>query len=277
MKNMPLFYRNLEEALDVKRKTNGLLSIRPCLWKDGGEAIDFTSNDTLSLGSSGMLRSEFDREMERYPHLMLGSTSSRLVDGNSDYLEMVEREIADFHGAEQGLFVASGFEANIAIFAALPTPGSVLVYDELVHASMYDGMARSPATIRRLFRHNDADALRDVLIELHDEDHLIRQGKRCIIIVVESLYSMDGDICPLKEFVEIAREILPLKNVEFIVDEAHSTGVLGPKGIGLVCDLGLENEIAVRVHTFGKAVSAAGGNIIFIPSNKNMRFKVNLM
>ncbi|CAG8955555.1 hypothetical protein HYFRA_00009509 [Hymenoscyphus fraxineus] len=262
MKNEPLFYRNLEETLDIKRKNNALLSIKRCLWKDGGSAIDFTSNDTLSLGSSGMLRREFDKEIQKHPDLMLGSTSSRLVDGNSVYLEQVEREIADFHGAEQGLFVASGFEANLAVFTALPTPATILVYDELVHASMYDGMARSPATTRRAFRHNDVDALRDTLTELHEENQEVRGGKQCVIIVVESVYSMDGDICPLAEFVDIAREMFPHKNVEFIVDEAHSTGVLGKKGAGLVCDLGLEKEIAVRVHTFGKAVSAAGAIIL---------------
>lgn len=252
------FYQNLEESLDSKRKDLGLLVVKPCLWKTG-DAVDFTSNDTLSLGSSGLLRKEFDQEMVRNPNLMLGSTSSRLVDGNSEYLELVEREIADFHGAEEGLFVASGFEANVAVFAALIRPGDVLVYDELVHASMYDGMQQSAAAARRPFRHNDVDAFRDVLCEIHDGYEKVRKGERCVVIAVESVYSMDGDICPLDELVDVAREVFPFNNAEFVVDEAHSTGVFGRQGRGLVCELGLEKNIAVRVHTFGKAVAAAGG------------------
>jgi 8-amino-7-oxononanoate synthase len=103
--------------------------------------------------------------------------------------------------------------------------------------------------------------LRDVLEEIHDAYDAVRRGKSCVIVAVESVYSMDGDICPLEEMVEVAREIFP-ENVEFVVDEAHSTGVLGPHGAGLVNELGLEKDIAVRVHTFGKAVSAAGAVIL---------------
>ena len=266
MKNAPAFYHNLEEALDVRRRDHALYTIKTNIWKDG-DAVDFSSNDTLSLGARGVLRAEYMQELERHPNLPLGAGSSRVMDGNYDYLEMVEDEMARFHGAECGLMMGSGFEANLAIFAAIPRPGDAIVYDELVHASTHDGMQQSPALTRIPFRHNNVDSFRDAMISVCDSQPLISQGKRCVIVAVESFYSMDGDICPLKELVEAAKEIFPAGNAQFLVDEAHSTGVVGPKGAGLVCELSLEREVAIRLHTFGKALSASGGMFIMLPRN----------
>ena len=258
MKSAPVFYRNLEEALDVRRRDHGLHTIKINIWQDS-DAVDFSSNDTLSLGASGVLRAEFMRELERHPDIPPGAGSSRVMDGNYAYLEQVEDEIAQFHGAEAGLIMGSGFEANLAIFAAIPRPGDAIVYDELVHASTHDGMLHSQALTRIPFRHNDVDSFRDVMMSICDSQPLIRQGKRCVIVAVESFYSMDGDVCPLSELIEVAKEIFPDGNAQFLMDEAHSTGVIGPKGAGLVCELGLEKEVAIRLHTFGKALSASGG------------------
>lgn len=121
MKGCPVLYRNLEEALDVRRRDHALFVIRKNVRQDG-DTIDFSSNDILALGASGSLRQEFLQELERHPYLPLGARGSRMMDGNYDYLEMVEDEIAWFHGAEQGLIVGSGFEANLAIFTAIPPP-----------------------------------------------------------------------------------------------------------------------------------------------------------
>ena len=258
MRNAPAFYRNLEEALDVRRRDHGLHTIKTNVWKNG-DAVDFSSNDTLSLGASGILRTEFMRELERYPNIPPGAGSSRVMDGNYEYLETVEDEIAQFHGAEAGLIMGSGFEANLAIFAAIPRPGDAIVYDELVHASTHDGMLHSQAMTRIPFRHNDVDSFRDAMVSIYDSQPLIRQGKRCVIVAVESFYSMDGDMCPLRELIETAKQIFPCGNAQFLIDEAHSTGVIGPKGAGLVCELGLGGEVAIRLHTFGKALSASGG------------------
>ena len=258
MKSAPAFYRNLEEALDVRRRDHGLYTIKSNIWKDG-DAVDFSSNDTLSLGASGALRAEFMRELESHPNIPPGAGSSRVMDGNYEYLEVVEDEIAQFHGAEAGLIVGSGFEANLAIFAAIPRPGDAIVYDDLVHASTHDGMQQTQAITRTPFRHNDIESFRDVMISVYNTQPLIKQGTRCVIVAVESFYSMDGDICPLGELIEAAKEIFPSGNVQFLIDEAHSTGVIGPHGAGLVCELGLEKEVAIRLHTFGKALSASGG------------------
>lgn len=258
MKSAPAFYRNIEEALDVRRKDHGLYTIKTNTWKNG-KAVDFSSNDILSLGASGALRAEFMKELERHPNILLGAGGSRAMDGNYEYLETVEDEIAQFHGAEAGLIVGSGYEANIAIFAAIPRPGDAIVYDELVHASTHDGIQHSQAVTRVPFRHNDVDSFRDAMISICDSQPLIRQGKRCVIVAVESFYSMDGDICPLRELIEATKEIFPDGNAQFLVDEAHSTGIIGPKGAGLVCELGLEREVAIRLHTFGKALASTGG------------------
>ena len=259
MKDAPVFYRNLEEAVDIRRRDHARLALRINVWKESEEGVGFISNDILSLGTSGQLRAMLMEELNEHPKLAPGSGSVRLVDGNYEYIQMVEQEIANFHRAEAGLIVGLGFNANVAIFNAIPRPGDVIVYDELVHASSHDGMAQSEAVHRFSFRHNDPFSLEEVLTSVCDSQPLIKEGKRCVLIAVESVYSFDGDVCPLTELVEVAKEVCPLGNAQFIVDEAHSTGVVGPKGAGLVCELGLEKEIAVRLHTFGKALASTGG------------------
>jgi 8-amino-7-oxononanoate synthase len=172
-----------------------------------------------------------------------------------------ESEIAAFHGFEAGLIVGSGFEANLAIWATIPKQGDVIVYDALVHASTHDGMRQALATDRVSFPHSDVGAFRDTLRDILATRPLVRQGKRTVLVAVESIYSMDGDLCPLQELVEAAQEVFQdyEGGVQFVVDEAHSIGFIGPDGKGLVCELGLEKDIAVVMHSFGKAIGAAGG------------------
>ncbi|KAI0172151.1 putative aminotransferase [Hypoxylon sp. FL1284] len=261
MKDAPAFSRNLEEALDVRRTDHAMVTRTQSTWKTG-EAVDFCSNDLLSLGSTGQLRTEFLAELARNPDFALYAGGSRLMDGNYDYIEKVEQEIADFHGAEAALILNSGYEANGALYAAIPRPGDAIVYDELVHASTHDGMAHSLALCKMPFRHNDPDSFRETLASVVDSQPLIRDGSRSVLISVESIYSMDGDVCPLEELIDIAKEICTKGNAVFIVDEAHATGIIGPNGAGLVCELGLQNEIAVRLHTFGKALASSGAVIL---------------
>ena len=258
MKDAPVFYRNLEEALDVRRVNHAMFTRTKSAWKTG-DAIDFCSNDFLSLGSSGEIRKAFLDELAAHPDFSLYSGGSRLADGNYDYIEQVEQEVADFHGAETALIVNSGWEANSAIFSAVPRPGDVIVYDELVHASVHDGMVRSLSIRKVPFGHNDVDALRKVLVSIVNDDPAIKDGSRSILISVESVYSMDGDVCPLMEMLQVAKDTCPHGNAVFIVDEAHGTGVLGPKGRGLVSKLGIEKEIAIRLHTCGKALASSNG------------------
>lgn len=124
---------------------------------------------------------------------------------------------------------------------------------------MHDGMKFSLAQTQVSFRHNNVESLRERLVEIQNSQPLIRQGQRCVLIAVETVYSMDGDVAPLEEFVEVAKEIFPKGNAQFIVDEAHSTGLMGRQGSGLVCALGLEKDIAIRMHTYGKGMGTTGG------------------
>ena len=177
MKDAPNFYRNLEEALDVRRTDYGMFTRTKRAWKVG-QAVDFCSNDLLSLGTTGQMRTAFFEELARHPNFPLYSGGSRLMDGNYDYIEEVGQEIADFHGAESALIVGSGYEANVAIYSAIPRPGDAIVFDELVHASTHDGMIHSLALCKMPFRHNDVDSFRDVLVSVLDSQPAIKQGSR---------------------------------------------------------------------------------------------------
>jgi 8-amino-7-oxononanoate synthase len=227
-------------------------------WKLG-TAVDFCSNDLLSLGSSGEIRKAFLKELAENADFSLYAGGSRLMDDNYTYIEETEQQIAEFHGSDTALIVGSGYDGNGAIYMAIPRPGDAIIYDELVHASTHDGMALSMALTKIQFRHNDVDSLRDAITTVLDSQPMIREGSRSILISVESVYSMDGDICPLLEMLDVAKEMCPKGNCEFIVDEAHATGILGPKGAGLVSELGVQDKIAVRLHTCGKALASSGG------------------
>ncbi|RAH57478.1 PLP-dependent transferase [Aspergillus piperis CBS 112811] len=235
MQDAPAFFRNIEEKLDVRRANHSFWSDT---WKDR-DALDFSSNDTLSLDfASGGARS--------------------LPDGRYIYLEKVEQEIAGFHGAECGLILGSGFEANVAIYTSIPQAGDIILYDELVHASVHDGMQKGRAD-KISFHHNNVESFREALLSALGQP-LIQEKERSVFVAVESVYSMEGDICPLKELFEAAKDVLD--NVYFFVDEAHGTGVIGPNGSGLVNALGLEKEVAVRLHTFSKVLGANGAIVL---------------
>ena len=220
--------------------------------------IDFSSNDFLSLSISPILKAAFVQELSS-SQLPIGSGGSRLLDGNSQYAESLERDIAAFHNAPSGLLFNSGFDANAGFFSCVPQPGDVIVYDSLIHASVHDGMRLSRAAQTLPFAHNSVSNLRVVLEKCLSESASLREGRSHVIIAVEAVYSMDGDLAPLREIVEVIEETLPKGAGYIVVDEAHSTGVIGPKGRGLVCELGLENRIFARLHTFGKSLACNGG------------------
>jgi len=215
-------------------------------------SVDFSSNDFLSLSTNTEYRNDYLSLLSKELG-SLGSTGSRLLDGNSGYAESLEKEIAAFHGAENGLLTNSGFDANVSIFGFLPSAEDVVLYDELIHASVHDGMKQSKCKIQVPFRHNDVSHMAEILREVS------LNSRASVFLAVESVYSMDGDVAPLTEIVNLIDEICPHKNVYLVVDEAHATGCYGPNGSGRVCELGLENRVPIRLHTFGKALGASGG------------------
>jgi len=221
-------------------------------------SVDFSSNDFLSLATTKEFREEYLKELQQQI-LPVGSTGSRLLDGNSEYAEKLEQQIATLHGAESGLLIGSGFDANVSIFTCLPQPGDTIIYDELIHASVHDGMRMSRATTFLSFKHNCLDDFQTKL-------KLCSPSRQNVFVAVESVYSMDGDLAPLSEMVSTMKELFPGNNCHLIVDEAHATGVYGPKGSGRVSELGLEREVLVRLHTFGKALGSNGAVILSSPT-----------
>ncbi|KAH7115948.1 pyridoxal phosphate-dependent transferase [Dendryphion nanum] len=225
---------------------------------------DFSSNDFLSLSLSPLLRTAFITELTSTT-LPLGSGGSRLLDGNSTYAEALESAIAAFHGAEAGLLFNSGFDANAGFFACVPQPGDFVVYDELIHASVHDGMRLSRCAGRFSFRHNCVQDLEKVLRGCLERSDALRKGESHVIVAVEAVYSMDGDLAPLQSILDVVEGVLSDGCGYVVVDEAHSTGVIGPKGRGLVCELGVEKRVFARLHTFGKAVACNGAIILGSP------------
>lgn len=208
--------------------------------------VDFTSNDYLGFAQDETLSSAIQAEVNAY-HFANGSTGSRLLSGNSKYAEEVEQFIADYHKAEAALIFNSGFVANYGLLSSLPYKGDTIIYDELVHASIHDGIRNSKASSIG-FKHNDIAAL----------EQQLQQTKGLKYVVVESVYSMDGDIAPLKEIAALCKQY----DAGLIVDEAHATGVYGNRGEGLVAELGLEDVCLARIHTYGKAMGVHGATIV---------------
>lgn len=177
-------------------------------------AIDFSSNDFLGLSHSIDFRSKYLSELNSLPTI-LGSTGSRLLDGNSAYCEHLEKRIATFHTSETALIFNSGFDANVGIFSTLPQRGDVILYDELIHASVHEGMRMSRAAKRIPFLHSNLQDFERILIAVIDEF----PGKN-IFIAIETVYSMDGDVAPLKEMIQILKKYWPNReNGYVIVDE----------------------------------------------------------
>lgn len=230
------------------------------------QVVDFSSNDYLSLSSSSTLRTSFLNALQAAPpKTLLGAKGSRLLIPGGAHALLEERARKFFHSPSAILFNA-GFDANVALFSTIPQPGDIIIADELIHASVHDG-ARAGRAIwdqrTHLFQHNDVHALRSLCLRMRSKYPELEGGGRSIFVAVESLYSMDGTLAPLSTIVEVLEEIFPRRNAFLIVDEAHSTGIYGPEGRGLVAHYGLEDRVFARLHTFGKALAGSGGTSVY--------------
>ena len=208
---------------------------------------DFYSNDYLGFARNKQLIERIKIESSQYCTKQIGATGSRLLSGNNEYVEKVETSIADFHQMPAALLFNSGFTANVGLLSCIAGKEDTLIMDELIHASLIDGARLSKAKSIR-FKHNDLEDLAQKLATI--------EGSK--IVVVESLYSMDGDICPLKEVVDLCS----MYQAQLIVDEAHGIGVFGERGEGLVGQLGLGNAVMATVVTYGKAMGCHGAAIL---------------
>lgn len=238
----------LFDSLSKRKETSIFRSL-----KKEDSLVDFCSNDYLGFAISLALKDAIALEISYLDEKrIIGATGSRLLAGNSAYVERLEQYIADFHKAEAGLIFNSGYDANVGILASIPQKGDAIITDELIHASMIDG-ARLSLANRYKFNHNDAHDLRKKLTTLANAGDVNR-----MFVAVESVYSMDGDRADLKAIVEVCNDF----GANLIVDEAHATGVIGKQGKGLVNELGLEEAVFARVITFGKALGCHGAIVL---------------
>jgi 8-amino-7-oxononanoate synthase len=177
-----------------------------------------------------------------------GATGSRLLSGNHPLFHTIETILSEFHQSESALIFNSGYDANVGFFSSVPQRGDVILYDEYIHASIRDGIQLSNAKAYK-FKHNDLGSLDEMLKRIQHDT---------IYVVTESVFSMDGDSPDLVKLSQICKE----NNAYLIVDEAHAVGVFGKRGIGLVQELGLENDVFARLVTFGKAMGCHGATIL---------------
>ena len=245
--------RHLSEIIQQRKQQSLFRSLRT---KEN--LVDFCSNDYLGFSQKIKLNSEIYSSPS-------GATGSRLLAGNTQFVEELEQEIADFHGAEAGLIFNSGYDANVGLLSCIPQKNDLLITDELIHASMIDGARLSYAT-RYKFRHNDLESLELKVksLKFNEQTNPNTESERRphqtsnTFVALESVYSMDGDIANLSEISALCERY----GANLIVDEAHATGIFGKNGRGLVCELGLEDKVFARIITFGKAMGCHGAIIL---------------
>lgn len=237
------FPNKLLHKLNQRIESNSLRTL-----ESSPDLIDFYSNDYLGFAQSEEIFKRTHELLLKENIKINGATGSRLISGNHSLYQITEEHIAQFHKAEKALLFNSGYDANIGFFSAIPQRGDVIFYDELIHASIRDGIQLSNAKAYK-FKHNNVSHLKE-LLNRFDYDNAY--------IVTESVFSMDGDSANLIDFVEISGK----KNTFLIVDEAHALGVFGKNGAGLVQELGIEDKVFARITTYGKALGCHGATIL---------------
>lgn len=214
---------------------------------EGRRYLNFSSNDYLALAHHPALKAAMIAATETHGS---GAGAARLVCGTLPPHRALEETLAKFKGTEAALSFTSGYTAAVGAICALAGSGDVVIVDKLAHASLVDGARLSGAKLR-VFRHNDVENLADILEWTRRE-----KAEARVLIVTESVFSMDGDVAPLREIAELKERF----GAWLMVDEAHALGVLGVNGRGLVGDL-VPGRVEVQMGTLGKAAGASGGFI----------------
>jgi 8-amino-7-oxononanoate synthase len=212
--------------------------------RDGRTLIDFGSNDYLGLAHDPRVRLAAERAIDVYGW---GAGASALVSGWTEAHQELADALARFEQSEAVALFPTGFAANLGTVAALAGAGDAVYVDRLAHASLVDGARLSGARLR-VFPHNDADRLASILARE-------RVQHRRALIVTEGIFSMDGDLAPLADLVDVADRFEAM----LLVDEAHATGVIGPDGRGAAAACGVADRVPIRVGTLSKALGSIGG------------------
>jgi len=212
---------------------------------DGHEVITLSSNNYLGLTIHPRLREAAIKAIEKYG---VGSGSVRTIAGTMTLHNELEEKLARFKHTEASLTMQSGYATNLGVISALMQEGDMIISDELNHASIIDGirLCKSP---RKVYPHKDMAGLRRVLEESRDANK--------VMVVSDGVFSMDGDIAPLPEIVNLAEEY----GAFVMVDDAHASGVLGKNGRGSVSHFGLDGRVALQIGTLSKGIGALGGYV----------------
>mgnify|MGYP005922564603 FL=1 len=243
-----------QELLTLKEKKNyrslpQLIHNGRDVTVDGRRMLNLSSNDYLGLANEVSLREAFLKTIT--PETFLPTSSStRLLTGNFTAYQELEQQLATMFGAESALIFNSGYHANTGILPAVSNAQTLILADKLVHASLIDGIRLSSAKCIR-YRHNDLSQLQRLISENHN-------AYEQIIIVTESIFSMDGDEADLHALVQLKKSY---SNILLYVDEAHAFGVRGDNGLGCAEEQNCINDIDFLVGTFGKAIASAGAYI----------------
>lgn len=234
---------NLNQKLEARKQNNSLRQL-----PSFNNLIDFSSNDYIGFAKSEAIFKLAHHYLIENDLIQNGATGSRLLSGNHSLYQKAESFIAEFHDVETALIFNSGYDANIGFFGAVPQRNDVILYDELSHASIRDGIKMSNAKSYK-FNHNDFEDLEQLILKFRDTN---------VYIVTESVFSMDGDSPNLEELVILSEKY----NCYLVIDEAHTLGVFGDKGEGLLQYLELHNRIFARIMTFGKGLGCHGAVIL---------------
>lgn len=242
----------LPEKLKSKLEARQIQNTLRRLGSNNG-LIDFSSNDYLGFSKSEPIFTQTHQHLMDHNSNQNGSMGSRLLSGNHKLYGDVEDLLCNIHNCESALVFNSGYDANIGFFSSVPQRGDIIFYDELIHASIRDGIKMGQAKAYK-FKHNDLEDLK--------KRYFIGKARNPLgsefYIVTESVFSMDGDTPDLKSMVSFCKE----NNCHLIVDEAHAVGVFGDKGVGIVQKLDLQLHVFARLVTFGKALGCHGAAIL---------------
>ncbi|NNG09052.1 MAG: 8-amino-7-oxononanoate synthase, partial [Arenibacter sp.] len=241
----------LPKRLQIKlseRATNNALRQLPI----GNHLIDFSSNDYLGFARDEAVFKMASEILRNEGICANGATGSRLLTGNSELYGQLETQLAKFYDTEAALVFNSGYDANIGFFSSVPQRGDVVLYDELCHASIRDGIGMSHAQHYK-FKHNDVEDLYRSIERVKSKN-----TDSTIYVVTESVFSMDGDAPDLEALAVLCKA----NGCYLVVDEAHAVGVYGEKGEGLLHQLVQQDKVFARIITFGKAMGCHGAAIL---------------
>lgn len=246
MKQLP---QPLEQKLAARQEQNALRKLPLA-----NQLIDFASNDYLGFAKSEAIFTATHQYLVDHNCIINGATGSRLLSGNHTLYPTTETFVAAFHQAPSALLFNSGYDANVGFFSAVPQKGDYILYDELCHASIRDGIQLSHAKTYK-FKHNDFEDLERLILKFQSTEN---KESTTIYVVTESVFSMDGDCPNLEELVQVTTK----HNCYLVIDEAHALGVFGEKGEGLVQFLGLQEHFFARIVTFGKGLGCHGAVVL---------------